>query len=759
MRTSRENLEKPNPSRGNRLKQVLQNRSGLTVVREVPAPPCPPGSVLVRNAFSAISSGTERSRAELSQKSLLAKARERPDLVREVLQRVQREGLGPTRHAVKRKLDEETAVGYSSAGTVIEVGAAVRNLRVGDRVACAGGGHANHAEIVSVPANLVAKVPHGVSLEAAALTTIAAIPLHGIRLSGVTVGDSVAVIGCGLVGQIACRLLRTSGARVFALDIDQMRVEQARSYAEDAFVSSPGVSEAVRAATGGAGVDHVLLTAAAPSNDPLLLATEMARDRASIVLVGVVPIDIPRAAMYDKELSFRVSRSYGPGRYDLDYEERGLDYPIGYVRWTEQRNMECVLDLQASGRLDLHDLIEVVPVERAAEAYGRLVAAPSERPQGALVLEYGDPGEPRVPQPTNRRVHLETPEHQATVQRTAAPVRVGLIGPGSFAARVLVPALVEGGARLIAVAGGSGPSAEVASRTLGFERVAETESDLIGDDSVDAVVVATRHGSHADLVRQALQAGKHVFCEKPLALTLEELDSVLRAAAESTGVLAVGFNRRFAPLLHELRAFVVSPPSPVAATYRVSAGRLPTDHWTHDLEQGGGRLIGECCHFVDSLVFVTGSEIEEVHATGYGDSRLPLQARDNVAVTLNFANGSVGSILYVADGSSRVSKERLEAFSGSRSAVLDDYRALELFGTDGKESRGNRGQDKGHRLEIDAFLRSAEQGQAPVPLEELANVSLATLAAVESLKTGQTIRLTGPRSGPTMSQAPLRSGP
>jgi predicted dehydrogenase/threonine dehydrogenase-like Zn-dependent dehydrogenase len=728
------------------MKQVLQNRSGLTVVRNVPSPGCPPGSVLVQSAFSAISSGTERSRAELSQKSLLAKARERPDLVRDVLQRAQREGLRSTRDAVKRKLDEETPVGYSSAGTVIEVGAAVRDIRVGDRVACAGGGHANHAEIVSVPANLIAKVPEGVSLEAASLTTIAAIPLHGIRLAGVTVGDSVAVIGCGLVGQIACRLLRASGARVFALDIDAMRVEQARSSADGAWVSSRGIAATVRAASGGAGVDHVLLTAAAPSNEPLLLATEMARDRGSIVLVGVVPIEIPRAAMYDKELSFQVSRSYGPGRYDLAYEERGLDYPIGYVRWTEQRNMQCVLDLQASNRLDLNDLVEVVPVEHAAEAYGRLVGAAAERPRGALVLSYEDAGE-NVDHLEPRQVHLDRPEERTVSRKSAKPVRVGLIGPGGFAARVLVPALVAGGARLTAVAGGSGPSAEAAARTLGFERVSESEIALIADESVDAVVVATRHASHASLVRQALEAGKHVFCEKPLALTIEELDGVLAAAAESTGILAVGFNRRFAPLLRELRDFVVSPPAAVASTYRISAGQLPADHWTHDLEQGGGRIIGECCHFIDSLVFVTGSEIEEVHATGYGDSHLPIQARDNVAVTLGFANGSVGSILYVADGSGRVSKERLEAFSGSRSAILDDYRSLELFGADGKESRGGRGQDKGHRLEVEAFLRGAEQGQAPVPLSEVANVSLATLAAVESLRTGQTIRLTSAPAG------------
>jgi predicted dehydrogenase len=721
------------------VKQVLQNGSGLTVVRDVPAPACPAGSVLVRNEFSAISSGTERSRAELSGKSLLAKARERPDLVRDVVDRARREGIRSTREAVKHQLSQETAVGYSSAGRVIEVGAAVHELRPGDWVACGGGGHANHAEIVSVPANLVAKVPDGVPLEAAALTTIAAIPLHAIRLAGVNVGESVAVIGCGLVGQIACRLLQAAGARVFALDIDPERVEQARKSADQAFVSNSDAAETVRATTGGSGVDHVLVTAAAPSNDPLVLATKIARDRAALVLVGVVPIELPRAALYDKELSFRVSRSYGPGRYDVEYEERGLDYPLGYVRWTEKRNMECVLALQATGRLQLEDLIEVVPVDRAPEAYASLVGDPSERPLRALVLAYGDGGPVPV---ASRRVAVSTPPRHRLATAAKAPIRVGLIGPGSFAARVLVPALTAGGARLEVVAGGSGPSAEAAVRALGFARSAESEQALIEDETLDAVVVATRHGSHAALVRQALEAGKHVFCEKPLALSVDELSLVLGTAAESDRILAVGFNRRFAPLLRELREFVCSAPSPLAAIYRVGAGRLPRDHWTHDLAQGGGRLIGEGCHFVDSLAFVAGSEIVEVHATGYGDPQLPLQARDNVAVTLGFANGSVGSILYVADGSGRVPKERVEAFSRDRTAILDDYRALELVGPTRTTKHRGRGQDKGHRLEIEAFLRGVEKGEPPVSLTEVANVSLATLAVVESLQTGQTIRIT-----------------
>ena len=724
------------------MKQVLQDRSGSTQVRDVPAPSCAPGSILVRNAFSVISSGTERSRVETSQKSLIGKARARPDLVREVAAKARREGIRSTTQAVRRKLSEETPVGYSSAGVVVEVGPGVRGISPGDRVACAGVGHANHAEIVSVPANLVAKVPAGVSLKAAAMTTIAAIPLHGIRLAGVAVGESVAVVGCGLVGQICCRLLRAAGATVFALDIDQTRVDQALVGGADAgFVSDSRGAESVREATGGRGVDQVLVTAAAPSNDPLLLAAEIARDRGTVVLVGDVPVTFPRAALYDKELAFRISRSYGPGRYDLEYEEKGLDYPIGYVRWTEQRNMECVLELQETGRLQLDDLIEVVPVDDAQNAYERLLGNSSSRPHGALALAYDGLPDGEIGAEPPRKLGVQGSTITGTRSTANAPVRVGLIGPGNFAKNVLLPAFVAAGARLEIVGGGSGPSAEAMGRNAGFARVGESPTAVIGDPSVDAVVIATRHGDHAALVMEALHAGKHVFCEKPLALTVQELQDVLAAAERSPGILAVGFNRRFAPLLREARTFLSVSGSSLAATYRVSAGHLPPDHWTHDLEEGGGRIIGEGCHFIDSLAFLAGSPVVEVHATGYGDPQLPVEARDNVTITLRFANGSVGSILYVAEGSGRVPKERLEGFSGGRTAILDDYRELELFEPTGSQKKGGRTQDKGHRDEIAAFIRGAERGEFPVSIEEVANVSLATIGAVESLRSGRPVRL------------------
>ena len=723
------------------MKQVLQDRRGTTIVRDVPDPPCGPGSVLVRNVYSAISSGTERTSVKRSKRSLLAKARERPDLALEVIDRARREGIRATQQTVRRRLSQATPVGYSSAGEVIELGAGTSGFDIGDRVACAGGGHANHAEIVSVPANLCAMVPDGVPLETASLTAIASIALHAIRLADVSVGDRVAVVGAGLVGQLAVRLLQTSGAEVLAVDVDPKRVEAARTAGADhASLADAEVVPRVLAATDATGVDAVLVTAASSSNEPLETAVAIARERGVVVLVGDVPIDLPRPPLYEKELSFRVSRSYGPGRYDREYEERGLDYPLGYVRWTEKRNMESILALQARGRLDLGALIEdVVPVEEAAQAYERLVGPSAERPLGAVLLSYE-----AVDRAPEEPASLEQPNvaFAGIAAPTSSSVRIGLIGPGSFATQVLVPAFARAGARLELVGGGSGPSAEAARRELGFARVAESAAAVIADEQIDAVVIATRHSTHAELVVDALEAGKHVFCEKPLGLDGDELKAVLATAARAGRVLAVGFNRRFSPFLGDLRAFLSATDGPVAALYRVSAGRVDSGHWTQDLEQGGGRLLGEGCHFVDSLAFLTGSRVERVYAAGYGAPDLPVQARDNVAVELTFADGSIGTLLYVSDGSPRVAKERLEVYARDRTGILDDYHALELFAPNGRTRKRERRQEKGHQQEVDAFLHAVEVGELPIPLDELANVSLATVGIIESLKTGRAVRLT-----------------
>jgi predicted dehydrogenase len=720
------------------MRQVLQSRKGLILVRDVPEPPDSRGSVVVRNAFSAISSGTERSRVTESQRSLVARARERPEVVRDVVRRARTEGIRKTRSFVERKLAEETAVGYSSAGVVVSVGSGVRNLESGERVACAGAGFANHAEVVSVPANLCARVPPGVPLEQASLTTIAAIALHGIRLADVGIGDRVAVIGCGLVGQIACRLLRAAGAEVVALDLDEGRVQDAvAGGAEHGFTNDDRAVERIRE-TAPLGLDAVLVTAASATSQPLLLAADLARDRGSVVLVGDVPIELPRPPFYGKELSFRISRSYGPGRYDREYEERGLDYPIGYVRWTQQRNMQCILDLQARRLLDLGSLIAgILPVDEAARAYSAIAGESSDRPRGALLLSYPEAEIQAAPEQ-----RAAAPLAHDGRPRSETVARIGLIGPGGFARAVLVPALVEVGARLEVVGGGSGPSAEAAHRELGFERVGDSELAVIDDVDVDAVVITTRHESHAALAARALEAGKHVFCEKPLALDEDELDRVLTLARESDRVLMVGFNRRFSPLLRDLHSVVGD--SRFLANYRVSAGTISASGWVHDLDEGGGRIVGEVCHFLDSLVFLAGAPVNSVAAIAVREPTLPLQARDNIVVSVGFGDGSAGTISYAAIGSAAVAKERLEVFAGKQTAILDDYRSLELY-QDRVHKRGARNQDKGHVDEVRAFLEGIRIGIPPIPLDELENVSLAALAVVESLRTGATVRI-GPAS-------------
>jgi predicted dehydrogenase len=711
------------------MKQVLQTRNGTTVVRDVPDPPCPPGSVLVRNAYSVISSGTERSRVELSKQSLLGKARARPDLVRQVVDKARAEGIGATRRAVQTKLSTETSVGYSSAGTVVAVGARVAGLRPGDRVAC-GGEHAAHAEIVAVPRNLVARVPDGVSLADASFATIAAVALHGLRLADVDLGARVAVVGCGLIGQIACRLAAAAGAEVIALDVDSSRVADAvAAGAEAGFAVTGDTAARVADHTGGVGVDAVMVTAAASTSDPLVLAAAIARDRGAVVLVGAVPIELPREPFYDKELSFRVSRSYGPGRYDADYEERGLDYPLGFVRWTEGRNMETVLSLLARERLSLEGLVDaVVPVDDAVEAYERLVAKDATRPRGAILLRYPEEAPPRPGRAVAPRA-----------SGSSAP-RIALIGPGSFAQRILVPAFVAAGATLELVAGGTGPSAEAATRA-GFARAAGSIDEALADDAVDAVVVATRHGDHAPLASAALEAGKHVFVEKPLALTHAELDDVLDAAARSDRLLAVGFNRRFAPLVADVAAGLATGTGPLTAHFRVAAGHIDADHWVHDLEQGGGRLIGEVCHFVDTLRFLVAAPISTVVARGFPAPGAPIQAADNAAIVLEFADGSVASILYAAEGGRGVAKERLEVFRQGVTAVLDDFRSAELYVGGRRQKRSGRGQDKGHRAEVRAFVEGLAHGVPPISLAELENVSRASIAVVESLTTGTVVRV------------------
>ncbi len=706
------------------MKQVTQRlRDGRIEVLDVPAPVLAPDGVIVDVRASLVSAGTERSTVEAARKGLMGKARARPEQARQVLEKARSDGVRATLDAVRTRLDQPSGLGYSSAGMVIEVGERVPSLRPGDRVACAGGGHAVHAELNYLPTNLAVALPDGVPFEAGAFATVGSIALHGVRQAQASLGERVAVIGLGLVGQLACRLLVAAGCQVIGIDIDADLVERARSAGVAAsYLRAQVAPEDPPLAA--RDCDAVIVTAATASDDPVRLAGALARDRARVVVVGAVGMTLPRTSYYGKELELRVSRSYGPGRYDREYEERGMDYPIGYVRWTERRNMAAFVELLGDGRITVEDLVTArVPVEQAAEVYEQLLGG-SGSPLG-LILTYAA-GAPEAAGPKERR---RSPTGMARRQREpgSAP-SVGVIGAGSFSQRVLMPGLRDAGFELSIVASANGLSAAGAAKRFGFARAA-TPDELLDSEDLDAVAIATRHGSHAELAIRALERGKAVFVEKPPALSLQDLDRLRDAASE--GVLRVGFNRRFAPLARTMRRHVVTAGHPVELLYRVAAGRLADDHWLGDGTDGGGRLIGEGCHFVDFACWFMGCLPDQVKASvPASGGQLALAAR--FALTLTFPGQSIATILYGSEAAQDVGKELVEAHSASRSAALHDYRSLRLWGGAARRPAKDRGRDKGHRRQFAAFRR-ALAGEAEEPPSALDTMA-ATLLGLEGAR-------------------------
>lgn len=710
------------------MKQAVQDlRGGGTRIVETPIPTAGRGQVVVRTACSLLSSGTERMVAEFAERSLVGKARARPDLVRQTLDKARREGVAAAIEAVRTRLSEPMALGYASAGTVVEVGEGVDDLLPGDRVACAGGGYAVHAEYAAVPRILTARLPDSVGFDAGAFATLGAIALHGFRLAEVQVGERVGVIGLGLIGLLAVAIGRSAGAEVFGVDLAPQRAGLADAFGGTGFVRD-GAEAALANATGGRGVDAVLICADTASNDPVDLAAAIARDRARVVAIGAVGMTLPRSAYYEKELTLIVSRSYGPGRYDPDYEEGGRDYPAGYVRWTEGRNLQAFVDLLGQGSIDVSPLItDRVPLEHAAEAYRRIRAG-AESGSLAVLLEYAS-GEAEAAG-AGRTIAVGRPPAQP------GPVRIGLLGAGRFAQDVVLPILRRmPEVSRIGVASARGLSAAEAARRFGFVYAASDESRVIEDPEINTVVVLTRHHLHAAQTAAALQAGKHVWCEKPLAIDRQGLEKVRRALAGSAGQLTVGFNRRFAPLTRELRSFLGEVPGPLTMVYRVNAGPLPPGHWLRDLDQGGGRLLGEVCHFIDYLTMLSGGGPRRVAARGSGG--------DDLLVTLEFPGGSLGTIVYAAHGDRAFGKERLEVFAPGKVAVVDDFRSLELVSGGRRRTVRRRGRlDKGHAAHWGAFVRAIRVGgPPPIPIADLLTVTEATLAAADSLRRGEAVDL------------------
>jgi len=705
------------------VKQVLQRLdNGRTYLLDVPVSAATGAKVVIQSRASLISAGTERMLLEFGRGNFLDKARAQPDKVRDVIAKVRTDGLLTTIDAVQSKLATPIPLGYCSAGIVVDVGPNVSRFRPGDRVVSNG----PHAEYVVVPHTLVAKIPDNVSLECAAFTPIAAIGLQGIRLAQPTLGETIVVYGLGLIGLLCVQLLRANGCNVIGMDRSASRLELAEQLGARALDGGAvDVVAQVNALTDGRGADAVLLTLASDSDDPVRDAARMSRKRGRLVLVGVTGLNLARDEFFKKELTFQVSCSYGPGRYDPQYEEQGVDYPVGYVRWTEQRNFEAILGAMGSRQLDPTPLItHRFDFAEAPRAYDLIAGS---APSIGVVLQYPETAANGAP----RRI-----ERLPNVVPAKGVVTAGVIGAGNFASRVLIPLLKQHGARLRTIVSG-GPSAAIAGDRFGFERVTTDADDVFADPSIDTVFVLTRHDTHASFVTRALEAGKHVFVEKPLAIASGDLDEIAGAARASDNLVMVGFNRRFAPMTREVIAEVSRRSGPLVVNITVNAGAIPREHWTQNATVGGGRIVGEGCHFIDLARAIVGHEIVRLDVTSA--SSASGEAVDDVALmSLAFSDGSIASVAYLSNGAKTYPKERIECFFDGRTIAIDNWRKIHRFGVSGPLFEMSKRQNKGHASEIDAWLRAVKQGgPAPIPLDELLEVARWSLDAGRAARSGR----------------------
>ena len=706
------------------MKQVLQNRkTGRPFVGEVPVPALQRGRVLVRTVASLISAGTERAAVELVSKGLVQEARQRPDLVKAVVAKVKNEGLLNTFASVRDKMAASQALGYSAAGIVAAVGEGVSEFQVGDRVSCAGVGFASHAEVLSVPKNLCVHLPDGVSFESGAYGTLGAIALQGVRLAEPTLGESVVVIGLGLVGQLTVQLLKANGCRVFGLDLDQARVALALELGADkAEVSSETSANEIETWTRGHGADAVLITAATDSNEPVELAARVSRLKGRVIIVGMTGMNIPRAPFFSRELKLVISMSYGPGRYDPEYEERGHDYPLPYVRWTEKRNIESFLDLVADERINVERLTtHRFPIAEADRAY-QLISGELREPNLGVVLNY----DPEVEVVRKVSLGAATP-----MRKSGQSIVLGVIGAGGYVPAMLLPHFKTEGVEFKSIATASGISAHDVGKRFGFAYALSSAEEVLDDADVNLIVVGTRHDLHAELACKALERNKDVFVEKPLALNDEQLDAVLDVAGSSTRRLMVGFNRRFSPLAQRAKEFFNGCETPLSMLYRVNAGRVPKEHWTQNADEGGGRIVGEVCHFIDLMQFLTGAPPVSVFAESVSAKSNKIVDADSVFITLRFGDGSNGAVAYLSEGDKGLAKERLEIFGAGRVFVLDDFRRATLYKDGREEQVVLKAQDKGQQTMVREICKS---GVAPIALDELAATTRATFRVLDSLR-------------------------
>jgi predicted dehydrogenase/threonine dehydrogenase-like Zn-dependent dehydrogenase len=713
------------------MKQLLQNiKTGKSIVEDVPVPTPHEGQALVKVEASLVSAGTERMVVEFAEKSLVGKARSRPDLVKQAVDKARREGLVNAAQAVFNRLDQPMALGYSSSGTIVALGKGMQRFKIGQRVACAGGGYAVHAEYNVVPRNLLTSLPKNVDFESAAFTTLGAIALHGFRLAEPQIGENVAVIGMGLLGLLTAQVATSAGCNVLGIDIDPARTKLASSLGLPAVRREQAVDSS-DAFTANRGFDVILICADTPSNDPVELAGIVARDRARVVAIGAVGLTFPRKIYYEKEISFINSRSYGPGRYDLNYEEQGNDYPLGYVRWTEGRNFEAVLDLMAKGQLNVKPLItHRFPIENAVQAYEVITGKKKEKFLGVLITY------------PNRQLEVESRAIHFPLSTTkTGSLKLGVLGAGLFANSILLPAIKKvDEIELVGIASSGGLHAQHSGKKFGFQYATSSDDEIINDTNINTVAILTRHNTHTELAIKALKAGKHVFVEKPLAVDSKQLSAVIKVLATANHqLLTVGFNRRFAPLAQALSSFFYHRNEPMHIHYRVNAGLIPLNHWTQDPEIGGGRIIGEACHFVDFIAFLVGAAPLSVTAHALPDNGK--YREDNISMTFTFPDGSIGIVDYLANGDKSFSKERIEVFCSGQIAVLDDFVSLQTV-KDGKKKEIKGAQNKGWVDEWKVLIKSIrEGGEPPIPYEQLIGVTKSTFAVVESIQKNEQVKI------------------
>lgn len=718
------------------MKQIIQSfKSGELWLAEVPVPACKSGGAVVQTRASFVSAGTERMLVDFAKKNLIGKAMQMPDQVQKVLRKMKSEGIFETLEKVKAKLDQPIPLGYSSAGVVEELGHAMRGFSVGDRVACGGAGYANHADYNYVPKNLMVKIPDGVSFEDASCATVGSIALQGIRQCDLRLGEQVCVMGLGLLGLLAVQMLKASGCRVLGFDPNPQRCQDAMNLGADMAVSSDLVAAADQFSQG-MGMDAVLITAATKSNEPVTVAGEIARMKAKVVVTGLVGMDLPRDDYYKKELDFKLSLSYGPGRYDSNYEEGGNDYPYGYVRWTEQRNIAAFLDLVAAGSVTPSKLVtHRFDISEALDAYDLLLGK-KEEPYLGIVIDYAE-----------KDAAVLQESREVSVPNTggvkSSEVNVGFIGAGNFTKAVLFPELKKmPEVNLKTLCTATGMNAGETAKKESFDIASTDYESMLQDDSINTVFVTTQHNSHSKFICESMEAGKHVFVEKPLAITEEQLGrikSTVEGLGEKSPVLMAGFNRRFSPHAAMLKKYFAKRTTPIFMNYRVNAGIIPPDVWIQDPAIGGGRIIGEGCHFIDFASHIIGEKVVEVQAQCVSTENAGLIAEDNVSINLKYADGSVANILYVALGSADIAKERCEILANESVAVMEDFCKTTCSGKLGKDKLAGK-QAKGFAQELEAFFESIKNGsEAPIALDSLINTTEVSFAVYRALQTKTTV--------------------